>query len=790
VDTIAIQQSDRFSSLDSKSQIVVVALLDHRKASREEVRDQTAAISQMLNHTEVVITDQHDKTRRMIIDAIRQAGIFTNEMGDLDGSPELHLVEGARAYEDRLKAKVEHDILGVLRYSTMSDRFDEILETHEKTFEWIFYDQTQIRYNFVDWLKTGTGIYWISGKAGSGKSTLMRYICENPKTHLALELYAGEKSLGIASHFFWIDGVADQKSQSGLLRSLLFQILSQYSELIAVVLPWLWASKYAHARDSSYISYHREMLSLSELKHAFRILIQQKSVNMRICLFVDGLDEYQGDHGEIADLFEDVTLSANCKLCVSSRPLLVLEEDFGKSPGIRLQDLTYKDILTYVHDNLSSNKRYLALAMKEPIRAPALVREIVTKADGVFLWVRLVVQSLLDGLGNRDEISDLQGRLRLLPSDLEALYQHILSKRVDPLYQEKVSVVLQIMRESREVAPEESLTLVSMTLALYDYDTSDQLIARSLTCTKGKALITCCGLIEDRVKAWCAGLIEVTGPSNSEDIDRKVQYLHRSVKDYFDQPAVWEIISSHTSSSKFDPSMSLVRSFVIQAKGGMKRPIPSREAVPGYLGRAKLESTTIHNTVLDEVDRILCSYLRPSWLGPPEHWISPYILGESRYYGRHTFLALAVQMRWYGYVEENLRADSNLLKNKPGRPLLDYAITIDQERIKQYSADQKMIRMLFKYGALPTDHFDRPRGLTMWENVMYDTYKWCHDKEFLVNQYGIIKLFLLHGADLENISRTGNGPMPARAIIQRALKEWYTPEATEIERLLKEASID
>lgn len=89
----------------------------------------------MLNHTEVVVTSQHNKTQRVIIDAICKAGIYTYTTGDLDDSPELCLVEVAKDYEDRLKAKVEDDILRKLHYPTMSDRFDEISEIHGKTFD-------------------------------------------------------------------------------------------------------------------------------------------------------------------------------------------------------------------------------------------------------------------------------------------------------------------------------------------------------------------------------------------------------------------------------------------------------------------------------------------------------------------------------------------------------------------------------------------------------------------------------------------------------------------------------
>lgn len=154
----------------------------------------------------------------------------------------------------------------------------------------------------------------------------MRYICEHLKTQQNLRRCAWQISLATASHFFWIGGIADQKSQRGLLRSLLYQTLSQHHDLILVVLPWLWATKYSELSDLSYKSTLLQSLSLSKLKEAFGILVHQNAVDLRMCLFVGWLDEYLGNHGEIADIFEIFTRSPNCKICISSRPLLVFEE--------------------------------------------------------------------------------------------------------------------------------------------------------------------------------------------------------------------------------------------------------------------------------------------------------------------------------------------------------------------------------------------------------------------------------------------------------------------------------
>jgi hypothetical protein len=189
-----------------------------------------------------------------------------------------------------------------------------------------------------------------------------------------------------------------------------------------------------------------ESWPLAKVIHVFWALITQQVIPMRLFLLIDGLHEYEGSYSELAKLFREViSLSKNVKACLSSRPLLTFEDSFKKCPNLRLQDLTLDDIRRYVTDQLERNERYRNLAVKEPFHVPHLVQEIVTKADGVFLWVTLVVRSLLDGLENRDTISDLQRRLRLLPADLEDLFNSMM-KRIDSFYLSRASETLQILR--------------------------------------------------------------------------------------------------------------------------------------------------------------------------------------------------------------------------------------------------------------------------------------------------------------------------------------------------------
>lgn len=122
-----------------------------------------------------------------------------------------------------------------LRQEQVANEFDGI----ENTYEWIFDDQfgkyrTKSQWtNFPEWLRSGSKIYWINGKAGSGKSTLMNYICDHERKEKLLKQWSVNRRLLVPTFFFWNAGARLQKSIEGLLRSIIYQILIECRELIA-----------------------------------------------------------------------------------------------------------------------------------------------------------------------------------------------------------------------------------------------------------------------------------------------------------------------------------------------------------------------------------------------------------------------------------------------------------------------------------------------------------------------------------------------------------------------------
>ncbi|KAH8663414.1 hypothetical protein BGZ60DRAFT_67197 [Tricladium varicosporioides] len=329
-----------------------------------------------------------------------------------------------------------------LSFIRMSDRQEEIAHAHKATFDWI-YDTSadQAWDNYVDWLRNGKGIYWITGKAGSGKSTLMKYLYNSPKSRQPLKQWAGKLPLITASYYFWNSGTSMQKSQTGLLQSLLYESLVQYEELIPEIFQYRW-------RSYDYFGDDLHPFSRMELIKAFEALLKQDGISAKFCFFVDGLDEYDGVHTEIVKLFQKVSASSSVKMCLSSRPLLVFDDAYKECPKLMLQNLTQNDIKLYTDSQLAKSPRFAILKIREPERAPNLVTEIVDKSAGVFLWVTLVVKSLLEGLQNSDRISDLQRRLLELPADLEDLYL-LMMKSLEKFYQQQASQLFQIVHRAR-----------------------------------------------------------------------------------------------------------------------------------------------------------------------------------------------------------------------------------------------------------------------------------------------------------------------------------------------------
>ena len=369
-----------------------------------------------------------------LIGAIHQDDTNARDLGLSTGRP-------ATEREQQLRTKLLHH----LHFAEMTNRQDRIAEAHKRTFQWIYRDpETGARPwdNFLQWLRDGSTLYWITGKAGSGKSTLMKFIYDDERTIKHLKAWASNVPLVTAAFFFWNSGTNIQMSQMGLYRSILHQTLMKRPTLISRIFPKRWEAYNLFGGDS-------QPWSEPELQQAFRLLAKEDPAAGKFCFFIDGLDEFDGDHRDLVNLLEDVITSPHIKICVASRPWLVFEDGLKHRPSLMLHHLTYPDIKNFVSSNFNGNAGFVELTKWEPQYANQLLEDIAQKAAGVFLWAHLVVRSLLAGLVNGDRVSDLQKRLDFLPPDLEDLYQKMLNS-LDPFYFQHASQLFQIVRAAQE----------------------------------------------------------------------------------------------------------------------------------------------------------------------------------------------------------------------------------------------------------------------------------------------------------------------------------------------------
>ena len=77
-------------------------------------------------------------------------------------------------------------------------------------------------------------------------------------------------------------------------------------------------------------------------------------LSVRFCFFIDGLDEYTGEHQDLVRTIAEFSRSSAVKFCVSSRPWNVFRKAYNNSRDRKLdiQDFTKRDIEEYIDGTL------------------------------------------------------------------------------------------------------------------------------------------------------------------------------------------------------------------------------------------------------------------------------------------------------------------------------------------------------------------------------------------------------------------------------------------------------
>lgn len=329
------------------------------------------------------------------------------------------------------EAHFAQQIFENLRFEELDDRLHSISAPHEGTLEWAFDDLQTDEGGVLEWLgnQRGENLFWITGRPGAGKTTLMKHLFRNDRIFDYLEAWSGHAPGITSGFFFWNCGVELQKTGLGLLRSLLYESLQDMIygplEQDMGIVQYLFADRWEQFRS---YGGGLDLLSHTELRRAFELMISDAS--RRFLFMIDGVDEIDeaSDLLDVIRLLLNASKKENVKILVSSRPSPAFQEAFEKRPRLWVDDHTTHDVHAYVLHNFGQDESLAKLRGNAIVPEEMDIVHMLSEAScGIFLWAILATKFLLQELTGNDNFTTLQNRAEMLPSDLDDLLSHILS---------------------------------------------------------------------------------------------------------------------------------------------------------------------------------------------------------------------------------------------------------------------------------------------------------------------------------------------------------------------------
>ncbi|KAL8308112.1 hypothetical protein RB593_006439 [Gaeumannomyces tritici] len=451
------------------------------------------------------------------------------------------------------------EALESLAFEHMGDRQMGIKRAHRKTCKWFLTVP-----EYIDWqgeakMTESNGVLWIKGKAGTGKSTLMKYLLEGAKKGLG-----GSR---VVSFFFHARGDELEKSTVGMYRHLIIQILQKMNEndLTAI---WKRFIEDSGLEDPA-ASPH---WTVDLLKDLFRAAVL--APGHRLTCFVDALDEC--DESEIRDMLDfftelgELSLSqgAPFRACFSSRHYPHITVDKCLELNLDVQSGHERDIVSYLETELKIGKSKTA----NEVRA-----EMLKSASGIFMWAVLVTQ-ILNREFDRGNIHALKKKLKEIPKDLHTLFESILTRDED----NKAQLLLCIqwtLYARRPLAPEE------LYFAMVPYDPEPGEVAIRHQPWDSEEITR--DHMQRFIVSSSKGLVEVTLAKKPT-----VQFIHESIRDYLFKGGlekVWSDLKGDFGSISHDALKDGCLSYIRQGKFDAPPDSPL-DAGPGPEPLAKTEN--------------------------------------------------------------------------------------------------------------------------------------------------------------------------------------------------------
>lgn len=353
----------------------------------------------------------------------------------------------------------------------------------------------------------------------------------------------------VIAYFFHLRGKnIAQKSFKGMLTEILFRLIQDEPRLFNRVISFY--RSLVHAQRTGTPDWDNDSLENAILK---ALRPSERHVLPNYAFFIDALDE-NVESSEIRNILAFVkrleklgSTYRMIKICLASRPWPIFQKEFASNPRIAIHEFTAKDIESYAASHILEATPAGEVDTRFQQSLYQLSRKVSSKAHGVFVWVRLVVDELCRKIGDGTTAAMLEDVLSKLPEELHELYEYTM-RRIPTDYALEALVASRIL----------SASLTPLNLKC--------LYCATHACISGTFDQTPGSYRQAWLKSRTGGLIEEVGVEDSltSEEDRPVQFIHQTAEEFVHKGIPGLSLKRHQEWVGQDGSVMIFRSVAVQ----------------------------------------------------------------------------------------------------------------------------------------------------------------------------------------------------------------------------------
>ena len=265
------------------------------------------------------------------------------------------------------------------------------------------------RQAFQDWVSDApntSGVLWLTGNPGAGKSILASYV---------IALLKKRSFSGSCQFHFFLAGDQIKRTLSYMLRNIALQ---------AALFHEIFCTRLIELHENTGIVFGQQKATTIWEKIFEGILFRIPSQNPFFWVF-DGLDEAETPT-------ELIKLLSKIKAAVRINVLLLSRATKDLATGIRnfLPTTVHEGISA--EDNIDDIREYVISSIQRILPGDQaqenIVQDILSKASGSFLWVRLALERIGDNWYTKE---DIRAALTEIPGGMEQLYERMVELIAD-----------------------------------------------------------------------------------------------------------------------------------------------------------------------------------------------------------------------------------------------------------------------------------------------------------------------------------------------------------------------